>query len=71
MSAALSNRRPAGGRAACSIMSSKKIYTCSDYREEMRLIGLRKRLGEAQLSRDEKKRIEAEIAELEKALQLD
>ena len=46
-------------------------YTCSDYREEMRLIGLKKRLNEENLSRTEKKTIETEIAELEKTLQLD
>jgi len=51
-------------------MSQEKKYTCSDYREEMRLIGLRKRLSEAELSRAEKQLIEAEIARLEKALQL-
>jgi hypothetical protein len=51
-------------------MSQKKKYTCDDYREEMRLIGLRKRLNAAELSRAEKQLIEAEIAGLEKALQL-
>ena len=48
----------------------KKKYTCSDYREEMRLIGLKKRLNEATLSPKEKQIIEAEIAKLEKALEL-
>jgi len=47
-----------------------KQYTCSDYREEMRLIGLKKRLSEENLSRTEKQSLEAEIAKLEKALQL-
>jgi hypothetical protein len=47
-----------------------KNYTCSDYREEMRLIGLKKRLSEENLSRTEKQALEAEIAKLEKALQL-
>jgi hypothetical protein len=61
---------PAGPRPAWSNMSPEKKYTCSDYREEMRLIGLKKRLNEAQLSREEKQLIEAEIARLEKALQL-
>jgi hypothetical protein len=51
-------------------MTQNKKYTCSEYREEMRLIGLRKRLNEADLSRTEKQLIEAEIARLEKALQL-
>ena len=52
-------------------MPQKNTYTCSDYREEMRLIGLRKRLKEEALSHREKQIIEAEISELEKTLQLD
>jgi uncharacterized protein YfkK (UPF0435 family) len=51
-------------------MPQKKQYTCSDYREEMRLIGLRKRLNEENLSPTEKQIIAAEIARLEKTLQL-
>ena len=52
-------------------MPSKSTYTCNDYREEMRLLGLKKRLNEKSLSRTEKQNIEAEIAKLEKALQMD
>jgi hypothetical protein len=52
-------------------MPQVKRYTCSDYREEMRLIGLKKRLHEETLSRTEKQIIEAEINNLEKTLQLD
>lgn len=52
-------------------MPQKNKYTCSDYREEMRLIGLKKRLNEETLSQLDKQTIEAEIAKLEKALQLD
>jgi len=52
-------------------MPQNKKYTCSDYREEMRLVGLKKRLNEEKLSRTEKKTIETEIAELEKKLQLE
>ena len=52
-------------------MPPPKKYTCSDYREEMRLVGLKKRLSEAALSQPEKQIIEAEIARLEKNLQLD
>ena len=55
---------------ALSNMAQNKKYTCSEYREEMRLIGLRKRLNEENLSRTDKQIIEAEIARLEKALQL-
>jgi hypothetical protein len=52
-------------------MAKSKTYNCSDYREEMRLIGLRKRLNEENLSRTEKHVIETEIAKLEKNLQMD
>lgn len=52
-------------------MPQIKKYTCSDYREEMRLISLKKRLNEETLSQVEKQTIEAEIVKLEKILQLD
>jgi len=52
-------------------MMPKEKYTCSDYREEMRLIGLKKRLNEDTLSPMEKQIIEAEINNLEKTLHLD
>jgi hypothetical protein len=52
-------------------MKHTKAYSCRDYREEMRLIGLRKRLNEENLSRTEKQIIETEIAKLEKNLQMD
>ena len=52
-------------------MPQKDKYTCSDYREEMRLIGLKKRLSEETLNPAEKQIIETEIDELERTLQLD
>jgi hypothetical protein len=52
-------------------MPQNKSYTCNDYREEMRLVGLKKRLNEQNLSLTEKQDIKAEIAKLEKYLQLD
>ena len=52
-------------------MIPKEKYTCSDYREEMRLIGLKKRLNEDTLNPTEKQIIEAEINDLEKTLLLD
>ena len=52
-------------------MPQNKPYTCDDYREEMRLVGLKKRLNEKNLSRTDKQDIKAEIAKLEKFLQLD
>ena len=51
-------------------MPPKRKYTCNDYREEMRLLGLKKRLNEKNLSKTEKQTIEAQITRLEKALQM-
>ncbi len=45
--------------------------TCNDYRQEMMLLGLRRRLAEEDLSDSEKKAIEAEIRRLEEIMQLD
>jgi hypothetical protein len=52
-------------------MPQNNKNTCSDYREEMRLIGMKKRLNEETLSPTEKKDLEAEIARLESILHLD
>ena len=52
-------------------MPQNTKYTCSDYRTEMRLLGLKKRLNEKNLSKSEKQALEAEIARLEKILHLD
>jgi hypothetical protein len=52
-------------------MMPKKTYSCNDYREKMRLLGLKKRLNENNLSKAEKQTIEAEITKLERALQMD
>ena len=54
-----------------SRMPSKRPFTCSDYREEMRLLALKKRLDEKNLSMTEKQTIEAEITKLEITLQMD
>jgi len=52
-------------------MPPKIKYTCNDYREEMRLLGLKNRLNEKNLSETEKQAIEAEITKLEKTLRMD
>ena len=52
-------------------MPPKSTYTCNDYRAEMRLLGLKNRLNENNLSKTEKQAIAAEIRKLEKALQMD
>ena len=51
-------------------MPQGRKYTCDDYREEMRLLGLKKRLNDKNLGETEKQIIEAEITKLEKALQM-
>ncbi len=43
-------------------------YTCNEYREEMILLGLQKRLSSPDLSPEEKQRILKEIAKVEKQM---
>ena len=45
-------------------------YTCEDYRSEMRLMALRKRLEEEDLGKEEKARIVKEIEKLEEEMKL-
>ena len=45
-------------------------YTCEDYRSEMRLMALRKRLEEEDLSKEEIARIGKEIKQLEDEMKL-
>jgi hypothetical protein len=42
-----------------------KPYTCTEYRQEMVLVGLRRRLADAALNQKEKKDLEAQIRKLE------
>jgi len=51
-------------------MPKKPPYTCADYREEMILLGLRRRLEDPGLSEEEKPAIQARIQELEKSLDM-
>lgn len=46
-------------------VADNKGYTCNDYREEMILLSLRKRLHEEALTDDEKKALTREIEQLE------
>ncbi len=46
-------------------------YTCQDYRAEMILAGLRRRLNDQSLAREEKEAILLEIERLEKEMGLD
>jgi len=49
-------------------MSTNKPYTCADYREEMLLLGLKKRLATESLSDEEKASIQDMIAAIEKSM---
>jgi len=46
-------------------MSNKPEYNCRQYREEMVLLGLRKRLSDQALTEDERQALEKEILCLE------
>jgi hypothetical protein len=48
--------------------NQSRQYTCNDYREEMILLGLRQKLQHPDLTREERKRLTEEIAQLEKTL---
>lgn len=51
--------------------SNKGVYTCNEYREEMILLGLQKRLASPGLTSEEKKSLLQEIAEVEKQMGID
>jgi len=46
-------------------------YTCVDYRSEMKLLGLKRRLEEENLSEEERAQIVQEIKDLEKEMDID
>ncbi|MEJ2158555.1 MAG: hypothetical protein P8X96_24790 [Desulfobacteraceae bacterium] len=48
-----------------------KKYTCTDYRKEMMLAGLRKQLADPDLSVEQKQQLEFEIKRLESEIGLD
>lgn len=48
-----------------------KPYTCTEYREEMVLLGLRRRLADPSLSAQEKEKLEKEIKKLEVRMGMD
>lgn len=52
-------------------MAPNPPYTCSDYRTEMILLGLKKRLSQAELPPDERRALLDEIRLLEADLQMD
>lgn len=46
-------------------------YTCNEYREEMILLALRKRLASPDLPAEEKERLQKEIARVEQQMGID
>lgn len=48
-----------------------KPYTCTEYREEMVLVGLRRRLADPTLDPQEKEKLEKEIKKLETQMGMD
>ena len=49
-------------------MPKKRPYTCADYREEMMLLGLKKRLEAGDLSEEETQSIQEKVAAIEKSM---
>ena len=52
-------------------MGNNKTFSCTEYRKEMLLLGLQKRLYENDLTEAEKQDIKEQIADLKAAMQLD
>jgi hypothetical protein len=46
-------------------------YTCNEYRQEMRLIGLKKQLKLGNLTESEKQQLAIEIKRLEEEMEMD
>lgn len=53
------------------IRPENSSYTCSDYREEMILLGLQKRLSRPDITPEEKAEILKEIIKIEKIMGID
>ncbi len=49
----------------------RKKYTCNEYRQEMRLLGLKRRFEQDNLSQEERQRIRQEIESLERTMAMD
>ena len=52
-------------------MNSAGKYTCTEYREEMILLGLKQRLADPDLSETEKQALLARINQLEQEMEMD
>lgn len=51
-------------------MSSNTRYTCYEYREEMQLLGLQRRLHAEGVSEEERERLKERIKELELSMDM-
>ena len=52
-------------------MEKKSKYTCGEYRQEMILLGLRKRLANKEITEKERREIQKEIKTLQSQMGLD
>ena len=58
-------------RARIKMPESDAQYTCREYREEMVLLGLRRRLAQGDLSEEERRALRARLKELEAEMEMD
>ena len=49
-------------------MTADNKYTCNEYREEMMLLGLQRRLSDGSISEEERRRLEERIKDLEASM---
>jgi len=59
------------GQIGARKMNSAGKYTCSEYREEMILLGLKRRLADPDLPETEKQALLARISRLEQEMGMD
>ena|GEM_PF-1563119 len=57
--------------AGVNSMVNKGTYTCLEYRTEMRLLGLRRRLEQQDLAKEEREALIQEIRQLEAEMEMD
>jgi hypothetical protein len=60
--------KPDAGEAAMPDDKGTQAYTCNEYRQEMILLALRRKLLLADLTEEERRHLTEEIARLEKEL---
>jgi hypothetical protein len=52
-------------------MTAQGKYTCNEYRQEMMLLGLKRRLEDPEMSEAEKKRLYEKVCQLERQMGMD